>query len=532
MLRSSRSPSVRLAFLAVATLSFLLVAAASARAETYFVTAIGTDAGDCTVAPCATVQYAIEQHRLAPQPDDVIDVGPGTFVGNIEADDALDDQLTIRGTLNGGTRETTLRGTGTGAPGIGAAAVVGLCPDVSAVTLRDVNLDTVGADPDVFALEVDGGSDLLNVRVANQPGSTSGGVVLVCQQGTTITRSEIVATDDDVGLAVLPTAIVRESTISAEDAPALAQAPPFREGFVQRIRRSHLSVPATSTAPVVSSFTGLLLDSSLITGGVTGVEMAWAGENWLINNSTIDAGQPGVSDPVNTPSLDLFPFGAPAEVTVDTSILVDGLVASSGDGLATCEYSDLPSTQEGPPFTIDCATGGATTNTTTPPATLFVGGDPFNWRLSSTSPGIDTGRPGPIPPGMTKGDLAGRERKLSGSAASCPDGIRDKGAYEHLGPPCLLQAPTIPNGANPTPGMELIVDPGVWSNHAQKRPRQWLRCNEVGMACTEVTPYWTRKTFRVRRPDVGFTFRVQVKGVNSGGESAPAQSDPTGVVTG
>ncbi|HXH41197.1 MAG TPA: hypothetical protein VNN08_21400 [Thermoanaerobaculia bacterium] len=58
---------------AIAILAILF--AASLSASTRLVTTGGTDAGDCTVTPCATLSYAIGQAVT----DDTVSVGPGTF---------------------------------------------------------------------------------------------------------------------------------------------------------------------------------------------------------------------------------------------------------------------------------------------------------------------------------------------------------------------------------------------------------------------------------------------------------------------
>jgi hypothetical protein len=451
----------------------------------------------------------------------------------VEADDPADDGLTIRGALAGGTRQTTLRGQSTGGS-FGFAVELGLC-GVTKATLRDVNVDTVGADSSLEAVELNSGSDLINVHASTQPLSTAFAVVEVCDPGSTIGDSEIVATEAEDALFVTDNLRLRGSTVSAEDPvnAALFQLPGGNPDLQLQIRRSQVSLPDTSLHPVVSSPIRLIVDSSLITGGNAGVEMPNTGDGtvWQVNNSTIDAGEAGVSDPANTPSLNLDPFGAPpADVTVDSSILVDGLQAS-GDGQATCDYSDLPSTSQAPPFAIDCSTGGATTNTTTDPLDLFAGGSPFDWRLKSTAPAIDSGAPGASPPGSTTKDLAGNPRQLAGSAATCPNGTRDKGAYEYLGPPCLIQVPAIIGGANPTIGTQLSSTVGEFNNKPTSYARLWLRCDAAGDNCAEIAPPRTRKGYSVRGADVGYTLRLQVIASNAGGDSEPGLSDPTGVVT-
>ena len=374
--------------------------AAPAAADTFYVRTTGSGAACTQANPCETVEAALAAHRVAPQPGDVIDVGPGTFVENVEADQPEDEGLTIRGTLDGGARQTTLRGQGAGV--FGYAVLLGGCFGEE-VKLRDANVDTVGADSFVGALSVDGGSDLLNVHASNQPGSDAFGVVDVCQRGTSIDRTEIVAEDDVIALNVFETVRLRDSIVSAENFAAINQFSGGDPNTEMQIRRSNVSVAAASATPVVQSNTRLTVDSSLITGGASGL-LTFEGVEWLINNSTIDPGEPGVSDPVDAQSLFLQPFaGSTVDVTVDSSILVDGIFGNASDGgdaTVSCDFSDIAAVDLDPSFTDDCELGGASTNTTTPPGDLFLGGAPYDWMLKPPRPRSTPGsrarrRPGP-----------------------------------------------------------------------------------------------------------------------------------------
>ena len=177
-----------------------LFAAVPATAATFLVADDGTDVGDCTVDPCATVQYAIDQHRASPGPADVIEIGPGDFTGNVETDDPADEGLTIRGSASGGQPDTSLHGEGEGAivggSPTGIAILLGGCGN-NGVTLRNVTVDTVGADPSVMAIELERGSDLIGVEATNQPGSAAFSVVGTCGRGSVIQRSTITGTDED-----------------------------------------------------------------------------------------------------------------------------------------------------------------------------------------------------------------------------------------------------------------------------------------------------------------------------------------------
>jgi hypothetical protein len=537
-----RSGVVRFAGFMAAAMAVFLVGSASAAAATYFVTQTGTGS-DCTLAdPCGSVTDALAAHRAAPQPDDVIDVGPGTFVGNIEADQAEDDGLTIRGTMSGGSQQTTLQGEGPG--GItGAAVGLGLC-QTAQVTLRDAIVNTVGADSTTFAIDLEGRSDLANVQASNDAGSDALSVVEVCDPGTTIRGSQIDATGTNAttGIAALTGFDLIRSRIQLDSASGngIAQQGVFGRAQPLVVKRTWIENGAGNPNAAIVAPSGLQLDSSLISGGATGLQYDSAfgtGGSWQVVNSTIDVGAAGEYDMALPDILLETDSGAePIDVAVDSSILPEEIQttpASDGPGSVTCANSDIQLVQIEPPVTDDCdiSSGNTQGNTTTDPADQFIGGSPFDWSLKATAPAIDTGRPGAVPPGVSPQDLAGNARRAAGSTATCPLGTRDKGAYEFVGPPCELQAPTITGGANPAPGTKLGSTRGVFNNKPSAYARSWLRCDEAGQNCEPIDPPKTRQSYTVRRPDLGHTLRLQVVASNAAGDSAPALSDPTGVVT-
>ena len=107
----------RIALPAIAVAIVVLSGAATAQAATYYVATGGADTNPCTPAqPCLTIGHALAVHRAAATAGAVIDVGAGTFVETVNASQAQDDGLTIRGTLSGATRQTTILGSGTGTP--------------------------------------------------------------------------------------------------------------------------------------------------------------------------------------------------------------------------------------------------------------------------------------------------------------------------------------------------------------------------------------------------------------------------------
>lgn len=537
-----RSRAIRLSAPLVASAVAFLVGSASASAATYYVTQSGTGT-DCTLAdPCSSVGDALTAHRVAPQPDDVIDVGPGAFVENIEADQLADDGLEIRGAVSGGALQTTLRGTGAG--GItGAAVGLGLCQQAQ-VTLRDANVDTVGADSATLAIELEGHSNLERVHASNQAGSDALAVVEICDRGSTIINSEIDATGTDStdGILTLDGFRLAGSAIQldAGSGNGIERLAFPGSGRPLVVKRSRIESAAGNANPAILTSGSMELDSSLISGGATGIEYdnsAGIGGTWRVQNSTIDVGAAGEYDTALPDILlDTSDPAPPIDVTVDSSILAEEVQTaptSDGAGSVTCTHSDIQLVQVDPPVTDDCdiSPGNPQDNTTTDPADQFVGGSPFDWALRAGAPAIDTGQPGAVPFGFTQSDLAGNPRRAAGSTATCPLGTRDKGAYEFIGPPCGLSAPTIIGGATPTPGTQLSSTPGVFNNKPTSFARLWLRCDEAGLNCVAIDPPRTRKGYRVRGPDVGHTLRLQVTASNAAGSSEPALSDPTGVVS-
>ena len=237
-----------------------------------------------------------------------------------------------------------------------------------------------------------------------------------------IQRSTITGTDEDSAVFSSDGLRVIESTLSSEatSTPALFQLPNDLPGTQLRVKRSHVIAPEDSPAEAVFGGSKLVLDSSLITGGNIG---AYTVGDADVNNTTIDPGEPGASPSAPTPSLVFDSFFDPTQVSVESSLLVGGLVASPGaEGQAGCEFTDLPSADETTDFPIDCVPGSSG-NTSTDPVDLFVGGSPYDWNLSPTSPAIDSGGPGPGPPsGFAIRDLAGNPRRAAGLAATCPEG--------------------------------------------------------------------------------------------------------------
>ena len=524
------------------------VPAQATAGNTYLVTVGGTDTGDCTVSPCATVQYAIEQHRLAPGPADVIDIGPGSYAQNVDASDGADDDLTIQGAVDGsGTKLTTITGDSGGGPNCMVPCVVQLGgdPDIN-VKLQDVNVDNTTADDFVTPISIEGGSDLTNVHASAALGAGVSEIVAMCSNPGTVIEDSVIDGSGSFATGIDSTsgAVIRNSVIHSDAGSAILQFLGFGKR-PYRIIRSNVSSNVDASQPVLNLTGDLKLDSSLVTGGAVGAFYdGFAATSWRVLNSTIDAGDPGVDNtPDDIDALDVAnPNGSPdLDVAVDTSLLVEDIFVYGGSGYhgtgtVTCDYSNLPSTTIPPLWTDNCPLGGASTNTSDPPGDLFVGGpaSSYDWQLKDGSPAIDSGRPGPISPGLATRDVAGDPRPAVGLQANCPTPTLDRGAYERaavLCEPTNRTLPVILDGTAPTLHTKLSATPGGWTGSPTDFAAQWLRCQPANPNdCTTITPYRGWRSYTPRQDDAGFVLRVQVIATNTVGDSAPAVSDPTGVV--
>ena len=453
-----------------ATFVALLATAATASAASYFVEEGAV--GDCSAGdPCGTIAAALAAHRADPQPDDVIEVAEGTYPETVDATDPDDAGLTIRGELDGGEPVTEISGDGPGAAICGDCIValgldVGPPPDDVEVTLENVFVNQFDADLDLTPISIEGGSDLDTVDVDVIDADTFAAVELCDDPGTVIDDSFVDATGTDAaGISGCAGATVRDTGIFTTGAPAIEQfGSPDRPSS---IIRSWLSVPEDGTFPAADLSSDATVDSSLVTGGEAG--LAYVGDedaSWVVNNSTVDAGVAGEEDPPPVASVVLTPISPGLmDVDFDSSILVDELVGEPSGGTATvaCDHTDLPATDlASPEFTDQCPLAGApgSTNTSTDPDDLFVGfsffGD-YDWDLRAGSPAIDRGRPGPVPPGMSATDFLGDPRLMPGTAATCPTGIRDQGAYERAAVSCRRTLAVSTTGT----GAGTVTGPGI-----------------------------------------------------------------------
>jgi hypothetical protein len=91
--------------------------------------------------------------------------------------------------------------------------------------------------------------------------------------------------------------------------------------------------------------------------------------------------------------------------------------------------------------------------------------------------------------------------------------------------------PSINGGVSPQTGQLLSASNGSWSGATTLGyTYQWERCNSSGAGCANIGGA-TAQTYAVVSADVGQTLRVVVTASNVAGQSTPATSNQTGVVT-
>jgi hypothetical protein len=79
--------------------------------------------------------------------------------------------------------------------------------------------------------------------------------------------------------------------------------------------------------------------------------------------------------------------------------------------------------------------------------------------------------------------------------------------------------------------VELASKVGTWTDSPTSYSRQWVRCDVDGTSnCTDIAGK-TGRHYTPTGSDVGLTLRIRVVAHGTVGDSAPATSAPTGVVT-
>jgi hypothetical protein len=101
----------------------------------------------------------------------------------------------------------------------------------------------------------------------------------------------------------------------------------------------------------------------------------------------------------------------------------------------------------------------------------------------------------------------------------------------YLGTGPVPTSSTLPAiSGTPAQGQLLTEERGTWSNSPTGFALQWLSCDPTGSNCVPI-PGATAATYRLTASDVGQTIRVQEVASNLAGQSAPATSSQTAIVT-
>ena len=98
--------------------------------------------------------------------------------------------------------------------------------------------------------------------------------------------------------------------------------------------------------------------------------------------------------------------------------------------------------------------------------------------------------------------------------------------------PAIATAPTVPTTTAPSPsvGVRLVRNAGTWTGPVTSYAYQWQRCNGAGTGCANISGE-TATSYLPVASDAGSTFRVIVTAHNDAGDSLPATSPVTAVVT-
>jgi hypothetical protein len=94
--------------------------------------------------------------------------------------------------------------------------------------------------------------------------------------------------------------------------------------------------------------------------------------------------------------------------------------------------------------------------------------------------------------------------------------------------PADTAAPSVSGGS--VIGDVLTATAGTWSNSPTSYSYQWERCSSTGSDCAPISNA-TTTSYTIGNADFGSEIEVQVTATNYGGDSSPASSTPTAVVT-
>jgi hypothetical protein len=428
----------------------LALPASAASAASFFVDGAAAPGGNCSqLTPCQTIGAAVSAERGTVGEADTIHVAPGLYEEYVELMNTEDTGLTIEGAGSGSdpATDTIVR-----AGGYLTLVLGGPSYEESHMTVRNLRVEAITSHDDEndqqrgAGLIVNASDSLLeNVHVeVPAPGGTpvtvSDPAVEVRQ--SRVTLDHVVARIPGGGQGVYADAddlVVRDSDIYGGGSGL-----EVRSDGDLLLQRSHIAADQHAEYALRTQGT-LTADSSLLTGGSVGL-LYFGGAGGsdrvdaVLRNLTIDAGLPGVIDPLvvdETPDyggMGISLQGAGADL--DSSIVLEKSVTYGGQ--LRCHSSDVRDQVEGPTAdnsdgSILCGTGYGNEqgNSSSTPAALFADSPGGDWRLRADSPARDHGTSGALSAGESTTDLAGAPRVLD-SNRDCV-ARRDQGAYELTG---------------------------------------------------------------------------------------------------
>ncbi|HEX5307598.1 MAG TPA: hypothetical protein VFW38_00795 [Solirubrobacteraceae bacterium] len=441
---------VRTGVLGMAAVATLTAGASVASASSLYVSTAGSDTTNCQSegSPCKTIKYAIAQAEGTGQRN-TIHVGPGTYSEALLLTKTGDGELTITGAGSNPSTGTTIAG------GASSEILVYTAPPGNEITLSHLRLatSTTNSDPAIVA---EGSLSAIDVAVAMQDASSeppavvasSGLLEHVTVEGVWLGK----ALEDNGSITLRDDRFITSASDTSEAAEIVGH-PGSRTVIVQRslFKQSNHSISSPQYGVEIIQ-ANLTMDSSMVLGGQTALYLSTSeSSSATISASTIDAGQPGISDGSPDTALQLLDSGA---TTVD-SVALEGSIAAeqqmaivSGGSQATitCGYSDVPSQAQEASASVGkiaCANGVNGNTTTSPFSTLFA--DPSgtfsnplaDYQLSPLSSAVDSVPAGAISlptivPSTT--DLAGNPRVVDGNGDCAA--AQDKGALELQGHAC------------------------------------------------------------------------------------------------
>jgi hypothetical protein len=412
----------------------------AAHAAELFVAPGATPKADCIAAadPCATIAAAIDQSRALAGPD-TIHLAAGSYDETVALDDVNDAGLTLAGA-------GAQAGGSVIAPGaIAGGALVRVAPPASGVTLRDlrvVHLATAPSDKNLVSASAPG--TLVQRVVADVQRPASVGFAYALNGGpVTLDHAESAGVPQWNGSAVNAGPGDYDVTIADSHLRAGANQPALQvsTGVRAIVARSVFERPTGDGVTVNAGGATLRMDSSLVLGGKTGVQIgssaAAAPGAGTLRNVTVDAGATrGAADAGATAVRAGASNDGVATATVASSVTVEGQWAEDFQPTASasvaCSDSDVPAQAQAKGGALGViACDGSGSNASNAPAALFANAPAGDYRPPPGSPAVDAGSPVALAADESAADLDGNPRVLDGDLDCAAR--RDRGAYELTG---------------------------------------------------------------------------------------------------